>query len=130
MITTIENLPKPLIGFTFSGKVTGKDYETTLCPVIKEAAKQKKKIRIICEFGKKFKGLDLKAMIDDARIGIRYYLKWEKVAIVSDHDTINHIIKAFGFLMPGRIRIFPLSGRMTAIDWVSETGPAKKNRKA
>ena len=102
MITQIENLPENVIGFIFTGIVTGKDYETVIFPAVKKARKQKKKIRLVCEFGKNFKRLNLKAMMDDAFIGIKYFFGWEKVGIISEHSAINHAIKAFQFPDPGR----------------------------
>ncbi len=120
MITQIENLPKNVIGFTYKGKVTGQDYEKVIFPVIKKATKGKQKIRLIFRFGKSFSKLNLKAMMDDTFIGLKYFGDWERIAIVSDHTMMNHAIKAFSFLMPGRLKIFPLNELDKAIEWVSK----------
>lgn len=42
MIKEIKNLPNGILGFTYSGKVTGKDYDKVIFPVIRIAAKQSK----------------------------------------------------------------------------------------
>jgi len=71
-------------------------------------------------FEKDFKGLNLTAMVDDTLVGLKYFHNWEKIAMVSDHDFLNHAIKAFSFLMPGGIKIFPLTKKGEAIKWLSE----------
>jgi hypothetical protein len=120
MITQIENLPKNVVGFTYKGKVSGKDYETVVFPAVEKAAKEKKKIRMIIQFSKSFDKLSFKAMMDDSIVGLKYINAWEKIAIVSDHDKINHLIKAFSFLIHADLKIFPLSELNKAVKWVSK----------
>ena len=125
MITQIENLPKNVIGFTLTGRVTGKDYETVVFPAVKKARKQSKQISFVCELGKNFTRLSLKAMMDDAFIGFKHFFSWKKIAIISDNETINHALKAFSFLVHGELKIFHLSEREKALEWISKKGQGK-----
>ena len=120
MITEIENLPKNTIGFIFTGRVTGNDYETIVFPAVKKLRKTSKELRLILEFGKKFNRLSLKAMLDDTFIGFKYLFSWKRIAIISDNEIINHAVKAFSFLVRGELKIFHLSEREKAITWISK----------
>ncbi|MEO6902785.1 MAG: STAS/SEC14 domain-containing protein [Bacteroidia bacterium] len=118
MIKEIENLPKNVVGFSYIGKVTGKDYESVVFPAVEKATKGKKKINILITFEKSFDKISLKAMVDDSIVGLKYIKSWKKIAIVSDHNKINHLIKAFSFLVPAEIKIFTLSKIDKALVWI------------
>jgi hypothetical protein len=120
MINQIENLPKNVIGFTYEGKVTGKDYETILFPVLDKFTKGKKKIGMIFHFTESFNKISLKAIMDDMLAGLKYWRIIERIAIVSDNNKINHMIRAFGFLFSGEMKIFSLSEFDKATVWISK----------
>jgi hypothetical protein len=120
MITQIENLPNNVIGLIYGQNITAHDYETVVFPVIKNATKDQKKIRIIFQLNNDFDHMSMKAMVDDAFVGLEYFNKWERIAIVSDNKGINNIIKAMRFLLPGDVMIFPLSEFDSAKEWISK----------
>jgi hypothetical protein len=117
MIKKIENLPENIVGFTYKGKVNGKDYENVVFPILKKVASGKNKIRIIFKLDKSFSKISMKAVMDDTFAGLKYSKKIEKIAVISNNNKINHIIRAFSFLFPGDIKIFPLSESKKAIEW-------------
>jgi hypothetical protein len=39
-------------------------------------------------------------------VGLNYRSSWERLAVVTDKDWMRHAIAAFGWLMPGQIRVF------------------------
>ncbi len=119
MIRQLENLPANVLGFDYTGEVTGTDYETVIIPSIEKAAKDKQKIRLLIRFDESFDSMTFKAMMDDAQVGLKYISDWERIAIVSNHNTINHIIHAFSFLVPGKIKIYPLLMIDEATAWVA-----------
>lgn len=119
MIKQIEGLSENILGFEFSGEVTANDYEKVAFPAIEKRLKLKSKIRIICHFTDKTK-ISLGAMWDDTLVGIKHYFNWEKIALVSDIDWLNHTFKAMGFLMPGHLRIYSNSEIEKAIEWLKE----------
>jgi hypothetical protein len=47
-----------------------------------------------------------------------HLLRWERIAIVTNIDWIRETVRAFGFLMPGIIEIFPLSEATAARAWI------------
>jgi hypothetical protein len=42
------------------------------------------------------------------------------MAVVTDVDWIRHTIRAFSFLMPGEMRVFPTSEASQARQWIAE----------
>jgi hypothetical protein len=44
---------------------------------------------------------------------------WERIAVVTDVDWIRMATKAFGFAMPGEVRVFSNAELGAARDWLS-----------
>jgi hypothetical protein len=47
-----------------------------------------------------------------------HLLRWDRIAIVTDIDWIRETVRAFGFLMPGAVEIFPLDEVAAARAWI------------
>jgi hypothetical protein len=120
MLKLIEGLPVNVLGFTAEGKITGKDYENVLIPAIEEKLRTNNKINMLYELGNTFDGFSLGAMLDDAKIGIKHLTVWYKIAIVSDHEMINAMIRFFGHLIPCELRLFKNAEIEEARKWVIE----------
>lgn len=120
MITLIKNLPGDIIGFSYDDEVTAADYEKVLFPAIEKGAKKSKDLNVLCRLGENFKGFKLGALKEDMEIGIKYFKDWKKIAFVSDKEWMNHTVKAFGFLVPAKVRTFENKEMDTAIKWLSE----------
>ncbi len=119
MITVLEGLPDNVIGVEASGKVTDDDYENVLIPAIRSKQDAHEHIRFIYVLGKDFDGWSMGALWEDAKLGIKNSRSWEKIAIVSDDEHMRHMIKAFGWMMPGEVRLFDLGKRDAATDWAA-----------
>ena len=39
-------------------------------------------------------------------VGLKYRSSWKRLAVVTDKDWMRHGIAAFGWLIPGEIRVF------------------------
>ncbi|MCB0727677.1 MAG: STAS/SEC14 domain-containing protein [Ignavibacteriae bacterium] len=120
MLKLMKDLPDNVIGVTGEGEITGSDYENILIPAVEEKLKNHEKVRFIYHMGKDFKGFDAKAMFDDTMLGIKHFTAWERIAFVSDHDHYNSMVKFFGHLIPGDIKVFKNDELNDAIKWVSE----------
>ena len=104
MIKVIENMPAGTIGFEASGKVTDDDYETVLVPAVRAAleAGEVRLLYVLPEGTQYSPG----AMWADTKLWAGNLRGWRRVAIVSDADWLENAIKAFGWMMPGEVRIF------------------------
>ncbi len=120
MLKIIKGLPGNILGIEAQGEVTSTDYENVLIPALDEKLNANKNIRFLYYLGPAFTGFSLKAMIDDAEVGIKSFSAWDRVALVSDHHLINVFVKFFGYLLSGEVNVFSNTGLDDAKRWISE----------
>jgi hypothetical protein len=120
VITLIEGLPAGIIGFEASGEVSADDYRRTLDPLVKEATSSGAKVRALAVLGT---DVDYKsgAMLEDARLGLKNWSAWERIAIVSDDHRLRETIHLLGWMVPGEVRAFSAGARGDAVSWLSES---------
>jgi hypothetical protein len=119
MIEILEGFPDSVVAFSAKGRVTKRDYDEVLIPEVKEALGRRRKIRCYYELGPEFSGFDAGAMWEDFRLGIESFLRWERVAVVTDVDWIRAAVNVFRFLVPGEIRTFGMHESAEARSWVA-----------
>lgn len=120
MLKIINDLPANVLGISAEGKITGSDYESVLIPALEKKLKSNKKIRMIYLLGTDFSGFEMSAMLDDAKMGLKHLSVWDRIALVSDHETINSFANFFGHLMTCELRIFRNDELEAAKSWVTE----------
>jgi hypothetical protein len=120
MIELIQDVPDNVIAFKFTGKVTGDDYETVLIPAMEAALEKYDKVRALAQMGPEFSGFEASAMWDDAKVGLKHYTNWEKIALVTDVEWVIHSVKVFGVLVPGEVKLFSNDQLAAALAWVAE----------
>jgi len=120
MIELIPDLPSGVVGMEAKGNVTGEDYERVVIPAVERAREQHERIRLFYVLGAEFEGFSPAAMWDDTRVGMRHPFSWERVAMVTDRETYRLVSKAWGFLIPGYVRVFDMSELDAAKAWISE----------
>jgi hypothetical protein len=120
MIERIPDLPDNVLGFAATGTVTASDYETSLMPAVEALFARQGKARFLYHLGDRFSGFAAGAMWDDAKLGLRHFTGWERVAIVSDVEWLRAAMKVFALAMPGQVRAFYNCELDEAKRWVSE----------
>ena len=118
LIPDLPGSPKNLVAFTAKGEVTGDDYEKVLIPAIEQRLEHSDKIRMLYVLGEEFTGYSGGAMWEDAKVGMFNLFSFERIAVVTDDDTYGRMIKAFGFLVPGKARVFDLDDFDDALEWI------------
>ena len=118
MIEILSGFPDNIVAVACSGHVTKEDYKKVLEPHVDETLKKNDKIRLYYEVEPNFNGIDKSAVWEDFKVGMSHLLRWERMAVVTDVDWIEHTIKMFRFLTPGEIKVFPTSEKKAARDWV------------
>jgi hypothetical protein len=78
-------------------------------------------VRIYYEIAPDFAGVDPGAVWEDTKVGFSHFLRWERFAVVSDVEWINHAVKLFSFLMPGEFRVFRTAEAGQAREWIAQT---------
>jgi hypothetical protein len=61
---------------------------------------------------------------EDTKLGAGSLRSWERIAVVTDAEWIQHGVKAFGWMIPGEVRVFPGRDLDEATAWVTEGLPA------
>jgi hypothetical protein len=105
MIRVMGQMPIGAIGFEATGKVTKEDYETVLVPAV-TAALEQGPVRLLYVLGEDFESYSPGTMLSDTRLWAGHRDSWERVAVVTDVDWVENGIKAFSWLMHGKIRVF------------------------
>ena len=118
MLERMQGLPDNVLGFEAKGEVTGADYESVLIPAVEEMFSRQKSLRFMYCLGDEFTGFDVKAIWDDAKVGLQHLTAWERVAVVTNVGWISTAVKAFGFIMPGQVRVFSNSELAEAQRWL------------
>ena len=100
--------------------MTDDDYHTVLIPAVEAKRQAQEKIRLLYVFGEEFDGDTLGAMWNDAKLGLKDFRAWEKIALVSDEDWVENGVKALGWMVPGDVRVFGLDEFDEAQEWVAD----------
>ena len=119
MIRLIDGLPDNVIGFEAVGEVRAGDYKSVLDPAVDAVLATHDKIRFLYVLGDEFDGYSGGAMWEDTKVGVSHWSKWDKIALVTDHTAYADGVKAFGWMVPGEIRIFSVADLDDAKAWVA-----------
>jgi hypothetical protein len=121
MIEQIEGLPAGTLGFRARGQVTSSDYERVIVPDVEAAFALNRKLRVLYITAEDFTGFDPGAMWDDAKMGMRHFSGWDRVALVSDVPWLRTATTAMRFMMPAEVRVYHLSEQDEARRWITES---------
>ena len=125
MIEALRDFPSNVLAFECSGHVSRQDYDTVLVPKVEAALKRHDRVRLFYKVAPGFNGIDPGAVWEDFSVGMAHLMRWERIAVLTDVAWIGHTIKAFGFLMPGIVRIFPLAEETQARAWIAANGATR-----
>jgi hypothetical protein len=108
VVERLDGMPAGTLGFRLSGRITRDEYFQILDP-IKEKLERGEKVSFLIETTPDFHGLDLGALWEDVKVagsvGLKYRSSWQRLALVTDKEWMRHGIAAFGWLIPGEIRV-------------------------
>ncbi|MHB1059259.1 MAG: SpoIIAA family protein [Rhodanobacter sp.] len=119
MIAQIEGLPPGTLGFRAHGQVTAADYESIIVPDVEAAFALNRKLRLLYVTADDFTGFDPGAMWDDAKLGMRHFSGWDRVALVTDVAWLRGTATAFGFAVPAQFRLFHGAEIEEAMRWIT-----------
>jgi hypothetical protein len=118
MIEVLPDYPDNVLAITASDNITGDDYDSIIIPAIEAKVQAHGKIRMLYHLGPDFTGFDAAAMWGDATTGLKHFTDFEKIAFVSDVDWINHMVSAFGFMIPCPVKVFSGARLSKAGEWI------------
>lgn len=119
MIERIEQAPEGVIAYRAVGKVEAADYEDVLRPALEAAIAEHGKVRLVYLLGDDFDGYSAGGAWEDMKLWAPHLTRWERCAVVTDHRLLADAVRAFGFLMPGDVRVFAVSELDQALSWAA-----------
>ena len=69
----------------------------------------------------RFTGFTAGGMWQDGVLGLAHPLSFERIAVVTDPDSVRTLVKGGGWSIPGEVRLFPNAERDAAVMWAVET---------
>jgi hypothetical protein len=123
MIELIHGLPEGVVGIEAVGTVTSDDY-AAVSPAIDAALAARRKIRLIHVLGDSFDDFTAGGMWEDGIFGLSHATSFERIAVVTDRDSVRRLVKAAGWSVPGEMRLFWNAERDEAFAWASADLPS------
>jgi hypothetical protein len=120
MIQLIEGLPDAVVGLEAIGHVESADYEAIAAPAVEHALGRHQKIRLIHVLDDRFTGYSAGGAWQDAMLGLAHPRSFDRVAVVTDSESIRRLVLLAGWSIPGQLRLFPNRERERAETWASE----------
>jgi len=118
MIKTLANLPDHVIGFEVGGEIQAEDFTATLIPAVEAQLAAHDGVRIVLVFPE-FAGYSGGAAWEDLKMGTEHLTKWKRIALVTDVEWMIHLVKLFGWMTPGEVKLFAMTDRDAAIIWAA-----------
>lgn len=122
MIEHLRDFPGNVVAFMCSGRVTRRDYEIVLVPVVEAALRQHQKVRLYYQVAPDFSHIE-PGVSQNFNVGMEHLLRWDRIAIVTNVEWIRETLRAFSFLMPGAVEIFLLDEAVMAREWILDMNP-------
>jgi hypothetical protein len=117
MVLALLGFPKNVVGFICSGRVTKHDYDSVLIPHVESVLQTEQTVCLYYETAPDF-SIDLDAAWEDVKLGVEHLKRWECIAVVTDVEWLRNTLRAFSFLVPGRLRVFSGSESEHARAWI------------
>ena len=120
MIEIIQGLPAHVAAFSATGKITEDDYFNIINPLVAKIEKQFGRISYLLVINTPLDNYSIGAWIQDALLGLKYFMKWNRLAIVAEKKGIKDFTNFFEKLIPAKTRGFMMEDIDAAKRWVSE----------
>jgi hypothetical protein len=118
MLERMQDLPEGIEGVKAVGRLSREDYERVFEPLIDNARREGRRIRLLYQFGPEFEGLSPGAAWEDAKLGLASLRMFEGCAVVTDVGWIRESTRLASFLMPCPVRVFGNAARDEAVEWL------------
>lgn len=119
MLEKLKDVPPGVDALKAVGTVSKEDYEAVVEPLVADARRQGRRIRLCYELGPEFESFTPGAGWEDFKVGIGSMRLFEGCAVVSDIGWIRESIRLTSFLMPCPVRVFGTGERAEALRWLS-----------
>ncbi len=130
MLERATDTPAGVDAVKATGAVSKNDYQMVVEPLIEDARKEGRRIRILCEIGPEFTSFTPAAAWEDLKVGMGALRLFEGCAVVSDVRWIRESTRLTSFLMACPVRVFGSQERDEALRWLASLpeGPGVSHR--
>jgi len=115
----MTDVPAHVVGFRATGHVTKEDYDSTFVPAVEKAAKETGHINLLMVFETSPANFSYGAWMQDAKMSLKHFGHWHKIAVVTDQKFLQNLSYIFNFLSPAEAKGFPVSDIEIAKNWVA-----------
>ncbi|MDN3579249.1 STAS/SEC14 domain-containing protein [Mucilaginibacter flavus] len=119
MLQHLTYLPKYILGVHAVGEMTNEEYEQQLEPLLDEHIKENGKINYLLILEADIKNFDAGAWCGNIGIGLKYFTKWNKLAIVTDREGVREFSHLFKYILPGQYKGYRLEELDEAVRWIT-----------
>ena len=133
MLEKIPDVPGGVDAFRVVGRLTKDDYEQTVEPLLDEARREGRRLRLLLQFGPEYEGFTAGAVWGKTEAWLQFPALLRMIdgyAIVSDLRWMREWIHLVGFLVSFPLRVFDNDERDEALAWLSSLpeGPGVSHR--
>ncbi len=118
MIQQMTALPSNMVGFRSSGTVTKEDFDFVI-ERVKQNVAENGELNYMLVLDNDPSDFTAGAWLNDAWLGVKNLLRWNRAAIVTDLESVIKFTDAFSKVMPGEFRGYRKAQVQEATDWVS-----------
>jgi len=119
MLELIDDLPQGLLGVRATGKVSRQDYDEVFEPLLAEARRERRRVRLLYHIAPGFESFALGAAWADMQIGLRYIWQFQRCAVVTDRDWIRRATDTAAPLFPCPVKTFGEAEWSEAVGWLA-----------
>ena len=133
MLTRIPNAPPGVDALDAVGTLTRTDYAQVVEPLLDEARRDGRRIRLLVRIGPEYQGFTAGVMWEKAEASLgtpSLFRLFDGYALVTDLGWVREWTHLMGFLMPFPLRVFGLDQSDEATAWLSALpeGPGVTHR--
>lgn len=122
MMERIEGLPEGVDGVRALGTLRRRDYIKVMKPILENARRSNRKVRLLYQLGPQFEGFSVAAAIQDALMTARYRRQIERCAIVTEVRWIATLSRWAAVAAPFGLGVFSNRERSLATKWLLSGG--------
>lgn len=101
--------------------VTDADYRDVLIPAIDEAIARSDNVRLLMVLDARISDFTLGALWDDARLGLKHWRGFDRVAVATGSQGLARAIRAIAVFLPCPVAIFGPDERDAARRWLTQS---------
>jgi hypothetical protein len=122
MLEKIPDVPEGITAIKVVGTITAEDYAGVVEPMLDEAHRQGRRLRILLQLGPEYEGFTAGFVWEKTGMWVRHPGLWHDIegyAVVSDKRWVGELVHFAGLLVPFPMRAFGIDAVDDALAWLA-----------